>query len=276
MPPVNGPLPPRLRLDLAYRGDGFHGWQVQPGLRTVQGEVGACLERLLGRPCLPIGAGRTDTGVHARGQVAHVTLRDDAEAARVARSLPGMVPDDILVHGARRVSPAFDARRCATHRRYAYTLLTAPDLFRPFAWRVGWTLDRGAMDLACGNLLGVHDFTSFCRTASLRDDNRCRVDACGFEWGESWGIFHVQADRFLHNMVRNLVGVLVEVGRGRRRPDDLVAVLAARDRRAAGMRAPAHGLCLIEVGYPTAYDDPGYVPSGYTAAAAAPDEGASA
>jgi tRNA pseudouridine38-40 synthase len=269
-------FPPRVRLDIAYRGEAFHGWQVQPGLRTVQGEIGACLERMLRRPCLPIGAGRTDTGVHARGQVAHVKLQDDAEVVRVVRALPGMVPHDILVSAARQVSPAFDARRCAVRRRYAYTLLLAPDLFRPFAYRVPWTLDRAAMDDACAPLLGVHDFTSFCRTASLREDNHCRLEVCRFEWGPDWGIFHVQANRFLHNMVRNLVGVLVEVGRGRRQPADLAAVLLACDRRAAGMRAPAHGLCLEEVGYPAEYDDPGYVPPGFTAAAAAPDEGETA
>jgi tRNA pseudouridine38-40 synthase len=269
-------FPPRVRLDIAYRGDAFHGWQVQPGLRTVQGEIGACLERLLRRSCLPIGAGRTDTGVHARGQVAHVKLHDTAEVARVVKALAGMMPDDILVRGARQVSPAFDARRCAVSRRYAYTLLLAPDLFRPFAYHVPWPLDQAAMDAACGPLLGVHDFTSFCRTASLRDDNHCQLDVCRFEWGADWGIFHVQANRFLHNMVRNLVGVLVEVGRGRREPADLAVVLAARDRRAAGMRAPAHGLCLEEVGYPAAFDDPGYVPPGFTAAAAATDEGVSA
>ncbi len=252
---------PRVRLDVAYVGAGFHGWQIQPGLRTVQGELAGCLERLLGRRCVPVGAGRTDTGVHARGQVAHVSLDDLDEVVRVVRALPRMVPDDIQVCGAREVSPYFDARRSATARRYAYHLQLERNLFIPHAFQVPWHLETAAMDAACAHLVGTHDFASFCRATSLRDDNVCRVDRCGFEWSDTWGIFHVRADRFLHNMVRNLVGVLLEVGARRRDAASLPAVLAARDRRAAGMRAPAHGLFLEEVSYPPVLEDPLYRPT---------------
>lgn len=258
--PAAGPAP-RVRIDLAYVGSGFHGWQIQPDRRTVQGELADLLTRLLQRPAQPTGAGRTDAGVHARGQVAHLELAAAAEVIRVARALPKMVPDDIQVHAVTAVSPAFDARHSAIARRYAYRLQLRRNIFDPHAFHVRWRLDREAMHAACARLRGTHDFSSFCKAGSLKADNTCRVEVCGLEWTEQGGIFHVRADRFLHHMVRNLVGVLLEVGRGARQPEDLDRILAARDRRAAGMMAPAHGLFLEEVVYPPQLLDPRYVPA---------------
>jgi len=261
--PAGASPPPRLRLDLAYVGSGFHGWQIQPAHRTVQGELADLLSRLLQRPCQPTGAGRTDAGVHARGQVAHLDVRSAAEGLRVARALPKMVPDDVAVSAARPVSPAFDARLSATSRRYAYRLQLRRNIFDPYAFHVPWRLDRSAMDAACARLLGAHDFSSFCKAGSLKEDNTCRVDLCALEWSDQGGIFHVRADRFLHHMVRNLVGVLLEIGRGARRPEDLDGILAARDRRRAGMMAPARGLFLEEVAYPPELLDPAYLPADF-------------
>jgi tRNA pseudouridine38-40 synthase len=252
---------PRVRLDLAYVGTAFHGWQIQPQLRTVQGELTARLSRLLQRPCQPVGAGRTDAGVHARGQVAHLDAAGAAEIPRIARALPKMAPDDIQILGVAPVSAAFDARLSATARRYAYRLRERRNIFDPYAFHVPWRLDRGAMDAACARIRGRHDFSSFCKTGSLKEDNTCEVDLCGLEWTDEGGILHIRADRFLHHMVRNLVGVLVEVGRGSRQPQDLPRILAARDRRAAGMMAPAHGLFLEEVLYPPELQDPGFDPT---------------
>jgi tRNA pseudouridine38-40 synthase len=251
---------PRVRLDLAYVGSGFCGWQIQPDQRTVQGELADRLERLLGRVCRPVGAGRTDTGVHARGQVAHVELASPAEVLRICRALPKLCPADIQILAAYPVSPAFNARLSATGRRYAYRLQLKRNLFDPFAFQVPWRLDREAMNAACVRLRGSHDFSSFCKTGSLQADNHCRVDLCALEWETDGGILHIRADRFLHHMVRNLVGVLVEIGCGRRRPEDLDRILAARDRRQAGMMAPAHGLFLEEVTYPSELLDPAYRP----------------
>jgi len=262
--PTNGlaaDRPLRIRIDLAYLGTGFHGWQIQHDRRTVQGELAGILTRLLQRPAQPTGAGRTDAGVHARGQVAHLPLATAAEVLRVARALPKMVPDDIQIHGVAAVSPAFDARHSAVARRYAYRLQQRRNIFDPHAFHVPWRLDRDAMDAACARLRGTHDFRSFCKTGSLKEDNTCRVEVCGLEWTDQGGIFHVRADRFLHHMVRNLVGVLLEVGRGSRGPEDLDRILAAGDRRAAGRMAPAHGLFLEEVVYPPQLLDPRYVPA---------------
>ena len=266
-------LPPRVRLDLAYVGAGFHGWQVQPDLRTVQGELAAALERLLQRPVMPTGAGRTDTGVHARGQVAHVELRDQVEVRRVTGAVAKLMPPDIQIHDARPVSPAFNARLKATSRRYSYRLRWSRNIFDPHAFEVSWQLDREAMAAACRRFLGTHDCVSLCKAGSLKDDNTCRLDLCALEWSDGECIFRVRADRFLHHMVRNMVGLLLEIGRGARRPEDVDSILAARDRSAAGMMAPAHGLYLDEVTYPAELDDPGYLPPDYQPWPREADEG---
>lgn len=250
-------------MDLAYDGTAFHGWQIQPDLRTVQGELARQLTRLLGRETVPTGAGRTDTGVHALGQVAHCLGLNADEVERLGRALPGMVPEDIQVRAVREVSPAFDARFSARWRRYEYRLGFRRDVFRRrLEWQVGRDLDRAAMDAAAARVLGERDFSSFCKTASRRDNNRCRVVDCAFEWADDSAILHIRADRFLHNMVRILVGTLLEVGRGLRGAADLDDILAARDRRAAGNMASPCGLYMAEVGYDAQLDDPAYTAPG--------------
>ncbi len=253
----------RVRIDLAYVGTAFHGWQLQPGLRTVQGELAAGAGRLLGRAVMPVGAGRTDAGVHARGQVAHLDLADEGEAERLARALPGKMPADMAVKAVSRVSPDFNARLSAVSRRYSYHLLAGRDIFRPHHWQLDGELDRGAMDRAAAALLGDHDFTSFCKASSLKDDgNVCRVDLCRFDWADDSAmlsaVLHVRANRFLHHMVRNIVGSLVEIGLGRRPADDMPAILAARARARAGCMAPPQGLFLEAVAYPDRLLDPAW------------------
>ncbi|MBK7046510.1 MAG: tRNA pseudouridine(38-40) synthase TruA [bacterium] len=251
----------RLRVDLAYVGRDFQGWQIQAEARTVQGELRNLVSRVLDRPVMPVGAGRTDTGVHARGQVAHIALRSEAECDRLIRALPGMVPGDIAITGIRRVSPAFNARVSATSRRYSYHLLLGRDIFQPFCWQLGRGLDRDAVDLAASQFLGVHDFTSFCKASSLKDDgNTCDVSLCAFAWQGEMAVFHVRANRFLHHMVRNLVGLLVEIGYGRYDPRDIPRILGARSRSAAGGMAPPQGLFLEEVTYPEQLMDPDWAP----------------
>lgn len=245
-------FPVRVRLDIAYHGARFHGWQIQPEHRTVQGVLRHELSRLLGREATPVGAGRTDTGVHARGQVAHLDLATVEEFERLRRALARTMPEDIEVRDVRLVSPEFNARRSALSRRYSYRILRGRDIFDPDCWQIYFALDRGAMDQAAGVLSGRHDFASFCKTSSLRDDgNLCTVDLCRFAWSEDGAMFEIRANRFLHHMVRTIVGTLVEIGRGMRPAEDMAAVLAARDRRAAGRMAPARGLFLEEVTYPS-------------------------
>ena len=257
--PAPAPGARRLRIDLAYVGSRFHGFQTQPGLRTVQGELSEMLARLLGRDVPVTGAGRTDAGVHARGQVCSLTVRDDGETERLSRHLAHVAPPDLQVLAVRRVSPRFNARFSALARRYSYHLLLRPDVFRArTALLVRGSLDRAALDAAAERFLGTLDFTSFCKQSSLKNGGgaACRVELCRFEWQESSTILHIQADRFLHNMVRLIAGTLVEVGLGRRVPADIPAILAARDRQRAGRTLPAHGLFLEEVIYPEALLDP--------------------
>ncbi len=247
-----GDLPPAIvRLDLAYDGRDFHGWQVQPDQRTVQGELVRCLRRLILLPGLPPGAGRTDRGVHARGQVASFPLEDPGQLERIQRALPHMLPEDIAVRRIRLAPPGFQARYSARGRRYRYFLTRRKDPFlrHTHLW-VAAPLDLAAMEKALDPLLGTHDFTSFCKTASLEEGKtHCTIHRA--RWvveGESL-VFEIVADRFLHSMVRVLVGTLLEIGRGLRPPGAIGSILEARSRSAAGRTAPPHGLCLEEVFY---------------------------
>lgn len=247
----------RLRLDLAYRGRDFHGWQIQPDHRTVQGELRRQCSRLLGREATPVGAGRTDAGVHARGQVAHLDVATADEVQRVIGALPRLLPDDIEIKEISEVSPHFNARFSAIGRRYSYHMAFTRDIFREHEWQIHYQLDRQAMDQAAKAFLGAHDFASFCRTSSLKEaGNVCEVDLCGFEWQEQSAIFRVRANRFLHHMVRIMVGTLVEIGQGSKPVDAIGSILESRDRSQAGRMAPPEGLFLEKVYYPEIIEEP--------------------
>lgn len=256
---------PVLRLLIEYDGTAFAGWQVQADARTVQGEVERALAVALRQPVGVVGAGRTDAGVHARGQVAHAVLAsptsrlDDAGDApdlrRLTHSLRGLLPADVALRDTEWAPDGFHARYSATARRYRYHVTTRPAALER-AWRLHLPAvpDWDAMNDAAARLVGRRDFTSLCRTQSETINRVCHVtraawvpDAAGD--GAAWR-FEMEADRFLHGMVRTTVGTLLEVGRGRRTPDDLMRVLDAADRRAAGPAAPPHGLVLHAVTYP--------------------------
>jgi tRNA pseudouridine38-40 synthase len=237
-----------LKLVLAYDGSGFRGFARQPGQRTVQGVLEAALERVLGEvPKLSV-AGRTDAGVHASGQV--VSFPADADPARIQRSVNGMVAPEVVVRSARRMPEGFDARHSATARRYRYRIRTAdwPDPFSArFEWHRPGSLRTGRMRAAARELTGEHDFASFCRGgggSTVRTLRRLTVRRIGevFEVG-------AEANAFLHQMVRSLVGTLVAVGEDRLAPDSMAEVLAARSRAAAGPVAPPDGLELVAVRY---------------------------
>jgi tRNA pseudouridine38-40 synthase len=256
----------RLRLDLAYDGTDFHGWATQPGLRTVQGLLEAALAQVLRVEAAPVTcAGRTDTGVHARGQVVHVDVAPDVLAASAGRSadppteallrrLNGVLPADVRVRGLREVPEAFDARFSAVWRRYAYRIADHPALADPLVRRAVLArprrLDLDAMNAAASGLIGEHDFAAFCKRREGATTVRTLLD---LSWGrdaEGLAVASVRADAFCHHMVRSLVGALVAVGEGRRPPSWAAEVLAAGVRDAAVTVVPAHGLTLEEVGYP--------------------------
>jgi len=239
------------RLIVEYDGTDFHGWQLQPGARTVQGELEAAVARLFGAPARINAAGRTDAGVHAVGQVVSVRVERPLPPEVVCRALNAHTADDLSVRAVDVVDNAFDPRRHACSRRYEYRIWNrrAPSPFwRRYTWHVPQPLDVEAMAHAAGPLIGEHDFSSFqaagCDAAhAVRRVLHSAVAADG-------GLlrYEIEATAFLRHMVRNIVGTLVEVGLGRR-PADLMPLLAARDRTQAAATAPASGLCLVEVRY---------------------------
>jgi tRNA pseudouridine38-40 synthase len=259
----------RLRLDLAYDGSAFSGWAAQPGRRTVQTVTEDALGRVLrlSEPPRLTVAGRTDAGVHATGQVAHLDVPAIAwsgQADRVLRSLAGVLPPDVRVRGLAPASPGFDARFSALWRRYRYRVCDSPAAADPLRRRdTLWhlrplRLDR--MNEAGAQLLGQHDFAAFCRRREgattvrrlLRLDWARESTGDEPDGGHGVAVATVVADAFCHNMVRAVVGALLAVGEDRREPEWPRQVLAAAVRDGAVHVAPAHGLCLAEVRYPQA------------------------
>ena len=244
---------PRYRLTVEYDGTGYAGWQRQKNGPSIQAALEAAIRGFCGEETVVAGAGRTDAGVHARGQACHVDLRRRVDASTLRDAVNAHLrPAPIAVLAAAEAAEEFHARFSATRRVYRYRIVNrrAPlALDSGRAWHVGAPLDRAAMTRAAALLTGRHDFTSFraaaCQAASpVRTLDRLGVAAAGESVFVSAG-----ARSFLHNQVRILVGALVDVGRGKRRAEDMTAVLAARDRAAAGPTAPAAGLCLMEVSY---------------------------
>ena len=257
----------RLRLDIAYDGTDFAGWAVQEGQRTVAGVLDEAFSTVFRAPLRTYAAGRTDTGVHATGQVAHVDVPADAvgrayprhprsgdtEFAALVRRLAKFLPEDVRVRRIGRAPAGFDARFSALRRHYAYRLALAPYGAEPQQVRfvTPWprALDVGAMNAASASLLGLHDFAAFCRqrpgATTIRELQR-------FHWGRDGDILtaHVTADAFCWSMVRSLVGAVLAVGEGRRRPDWCATLLGAEGRSSDFAAAPARGLTLIGVDYP--------------------------
>ena len=247
----------RVRLIVAYNGALFHGFAIQPGQLTVAGALKASIDRALRADVTLVGAGRTDTGVHAWGQVVTFDAEEERfDALKLQRSLNGTLSPAIVARAVEVVDAGFDARRSALTRRYRYTVLNrdVPDPFlAATTWHVPGELSLAALRLSCDPIIGEHDFTSFCR-APRRDPDASlvrRVDeARWLDLGDGRLRFDIEASSFCHQMVRSLVGTMLEVGRGRRTAGDMAGVLRARDRSLAGNIAPARGLCLWSVTYP--------------------------
>ena len=248
----------RVRLVVAYLGTGYRGFALQPGQVTVAGALSAALQRHLRHPVDLTCAGRTDAGVHAWGQVVSFDARPDVDPVALARSVNKALHPAVVVREAEVVAASFDARRSATGRRYYYRVLNRPVL-DPFgaatAWHVPAPLDLRAMRLACDPLYGEHDCSSFCRRPRGAPDVSLVRRVRFADWadlGDGMLRFEIEASSFCHQMVRSVVGTMVEIGLGRRRAGDMSGIIAAGDRSAAGQPAPPHGLCLWEVTYPEA------------------------
>lgn len=239
-----------FKLLLEYDGTDFHGWQRQPGLRTVQGVLEDAVRELFGIGVQINGAGRTDAGVHALAQVANVVLDTDLAPDRLGKAIASRLPEDVQLYGAEEVDLKFHARFSATGRRYTYYVRTEPTaIFRRFAHVVTTPLDIEAMRAAMTCLEGERDFASFTPIRSIDGPTTCIMRRAVIEDHDEVIAVELEADRFLHHMVRVVVGTLLEVGRGKMPPERVEEILCKRDRALAGPTIPPNGLFLMEVKY---------------------------
>ena len=245
-----------LQLVLHYDGTGVSGWQRQPDQRTVQGVLEDALSRLCNAPVAALGAGRTDAGVHARGQSAGVRVPTRWTSASLRRALNAVLPHDVWVASAHAMRDDFHARYSATARNYHYYIGTDDAAASPFRrkteWGIARALDRTALDEAATRILGEHAFRAFAvrGTAPGDDDHRCTIAHA--HWRDRTGglVFEIEANRFLHHMVRFLVGTMTDIASGRRPMADLAALLVASSNDNVSPPAPAHALFLQHVRYP--------------------------
>jgi len=241
-----------LKLTLEYDGTNYHGWQIQSDAPTVQGAVEAALQRLFSEPIRVRVAGRTDAGVHALGQVMTFAAPKVVELSRLHRGLNALLPAEIAVRRIEEVADSFDPRRHAKSRVYQYRIWNHPwrsPIGARYSWHIPYTLNRVAMNEAASLLVGEHDFSSFQGTDSVEHNPRRTVLHSVIRQDGDFLIYDVEARSFLRHMVRNIVGTLVDVGRGALRVEDFAALFAARDRTRAGLNAPPQGLFLVEVKY---------------------------
>jgi tRNA pseudouridine38-40 synthase len=246
-----------VQLVLHYDGAGFHGWQQQPGMRTVQGVLEDALERLAGSRVPALGSGRTDAGVHARGQAVGVRLPLRWAPSELRRALNAVLPRDVWVAAAAEMQPGFHARYSAVSRRYAYYVGIDGDAESPFRRQREYAfrhrLDFEALDAATALIVGEHCFLAFAvrGTAPPDDDHRCHVMAAAWERRPGGLTFRITANRFLHQMVRFLVGTMLDIASGHRPAGDMLDLLRATDNAGVSPPAPPHGLFLECVEYPS-------------------------
>ncbi|MHC5059945.1 MAG: tRNA pseudouridine(38-40) synthase TruA [Planctomycetota bacterium] len=241
-----------IKLVIHYDGSSYHGWQLQPGQATIQGEITRAISRLMGREVLVNGASRTDAGVNALGQVANIRVDTPIPTKNIAKALTEMLPDDIAVAEAVDVPDEFDAISSTKSKLYRYTIYTGPTppvLQIRQCWHIPRKLDVDAMHEAAGLLVGKKDFKSFASAADTRQSSVRTITNCLVKTDGERTYIDVEADGFLYNMVRNIAGALVEVGRGRWKPEKMTEIIEAKNRTAAGPIAPAAGLCLMRIDY---------------------------
>jgi len=244
-----------IKLTITYDGSTYHGWQIQPGLRTIQGVVTEAIQDLLGSEVRLFGASRTDAGVSALGQIGLIQIDSPIPTENLAKAITDRLPADIAVTEAVDVPEGFDLMGAVTSKLYRYAIFTGP--VRPVlqirhCWHLPTKLDTTAMAEAAQLLVGKKDFKSFASAADKRENTVRTIFHCDISNNEKekdWVYVDIEGDGFLYNMVRNIVGTLVEVGRGRWKPEKINEILEAKDRTAAGSLAPAQGLCLMWIKY---------------------------
>jgi len=241
-----------LKLLIEYEGTAYYGWQIQPGVRTVQGVIEEKLSLLLQHPVRLKGASRTDKGVHALGQVANFFTSNPMDLSTIQRALNALLPPDIVIKGVEEVPADFHARFSAKSKVYEYRILNRPfpsALWRRFCWHIPQPLELEVMRRCAEVLIGEHDFSSFRLSGDKSSHSWRRVLRAQWRREEELMVFEIEANAFLRGMVRGIVGTLVEVGRGKISPEGFLEILEARDRRKAAATAPPQGLILKEIRY---------------------------
>ena len=243
---------PTFKITLEYDGTNYHGWQVQPNLPTVQGTLEAVISQVAQHKTNVTAAGRTDAGVHALAQVAHFSTTARLTAEEWQRALNGLLPPDIAVQALEEVPDSFHARYSAKSKLYRYRIFARVQrsaLSRSKILHYPYPLDLDAMEVAARALIGTHDFTSFQGSPTDNENPVCTITKLTVDRFGDEVIFEVEGNRFLKQMVRTMVGTLLEVGRGKLQAGEVAEILAAKDRTKAGPTAPAHGLYLVKVDY---------------------------
>lgn len=239
-----------IKLQIEYDGTDFVGWQRQPNGRTVQHEIEIAIKRIIQEDSNIVGAGRTDSGVHARGQVANFYTERKFNIQEINRSLNGVLPEDIFIQSVEEVEETFSARYSAKKREYQYFISTVNSVFgRKYSWHLDYALDLDKMNFIARSIIGIHDFQSFCKGDSDVEHYRCEIFDSFWRKENSMLIYKVSANRFLHGMVRALVGTMVNVGRGFTTTEQCNKILHSKNRSTAGQAAPAAGLFLERVIY---------------------------
>lgn len=241
-----------IRLVIEYVGTRHHGWQRQPEHPTLQGVLEDCITQISSERIKLIGAGRTDAGVHALGQVANFKTKSRLTAQTWKRALNALLPEDIVILKTEEMAETFHARRSARSKIYQYRILnrkTASAIMAPFTWHIPVSLNLKWMRAADRALVGYHDFTSFCGKAGTAKTTHARLLRVSIQRQQDLILITVNGTNFLQHMVRNIVGTLVKVGLGKLSHEKVLGILKARDRRQAGPTAPPHGLFLVRVNY---------------------------
>ncbi len=241
----------RYFLDISYKGTNYHGWQIQHNAHTVQAEILDCLSKVLRQPLEIMGSGRTDTGVHAKQQIAHFELESEVNCDDLVYKLNSILPEDIAINNCKKVRENAHARFDATERAYHYFINQHKSPFyEGKSYYYKEKLDVELMNMAASKLLGELDFESFSKVKTEVNNFICTITTAKWFLQNDQLVFHVRANRFLRGMVRALVGTLIDVGRNRLTIEEFVSIIEAKNRKAAGRAVPPQGLFLTEVNYP--------------------------
>ena len=244
----------RFFVELSYNGKQYHGWQIQPNANTIQAELNRAFSTILNQEVELVGAGRTDTGVHAMQMFAHFDFNQQIDAKKTILQINGFLPDDIVIQNICNVENDAHARFDAISRTYQYFITNKKNPFNANCYSFYKTLDVEAMNSACAHLLGKQDFTSFSKVHTQTYTNDCIISSANWEQKNKMLVFTITADRFLRNMVRAVVGTLLEVGQGKIKADEIKNIIAKKNRSKAGVSVPAHALFLTKIEYSKSYN----------------------